>query len=521
MKKYRRILHRDLLLPLLLIGLTYSAARAQSDLPKYQPLVGALAADEGAWQNIRESGLIVAFRELELVPKAEPKPALSVQLIPNEFDLKEGNAAVFYLQAMGFFEQRNALQAKTEFEQMNRQAAEAEGKDISDFPPHVWRERTRPKDLPLEEVKKYLQFTSFQPRYLAQAVQRRSCDFDRHIRDVENPVGYLLPEIQSMRELARLQSLRFLVAMAEDRVEDAVAIFGQQLAMSPHLAQEPFLVSNLVGIACASIGLHDAYYLCEHAAAPNLYWALAALPQPLTDMRPALAYEREFLFEQFKAMREVDETPRSNLYWSRFLESFQTATADFGRNDIPFVNLGKSGMTLAVAAGVPGARRYLHEVEGLSLEQLDSLPNTQVFFLAARRYHEHVRDEMFKWQYVPEWERNHISEKLDRWLREQSREYGLIAYPSTLLMTSVNAAMSAQSRQSQQLAFLQTVEAIRHHLAKHDRQLPSTLSELELPAPNDPGTGQPFKYVRHREGATLSGSPWTGYRLQFELRVAK
>ncbi len=517
MKTQRRFPHRCFLFPLLLMGLACSAARAQSDLPEYQPLVGEVAAVEGAWQNIRESGLTVAYRQLELVPKAEPRPALSVELIPNEFDLKEGNAAVFYLQAMGFFEQSYALQAKNEFEELHRKKTETEGINTDDVPPHVWRQQTRPKDLPLEEVKKYLQFTSFQPRYLEQAVQRRNCDFDRHIRDVENPVGYLLPEIQSMRELARLQSLRFLVAIAEDRVEDAVAIFGQQLAMSPHLAQEPFLVSNLVGIACAGIGLHDAYYLCEHADAPNLYWALAALPQPLTEMRPALAYEREFLFEQFKELREVDETPRSNLYWSRFLESFEAATADLGGD----FNLGKSGMTLVVAAGVPGARRYLHEVEGLSLEQLDSLPNTQVFFLAARRYHEQARDEMFKWQYVPEWERSHISEKLDRWLREQSREYGLIAYPSTLLMTSVNSAMSAQSRQSQQLAFLQTVEAIRHHLAKHERQLPNSLSELELPAPNDPGTGQPFQYVRHREGATLRGSPWTGYRLQFELRVAK
>jgi len=128
---------------------------------------------------------------------------------------------------------------------------------------------------------------------------------------------------------------------------------------------------------------------------------------------------------------------------------------------------------------------------------------------------------MFKWQYVSEWERHRNHEKFKGWFREQSREYGLIAYPSSLLMTSVNSAMSAQSRQSQQLAFLQTVEAIRHHLAKHDRQLPNSLNELELPAPNDPGTGQPFQYVRHREGATLRGAPWTGYRLQFELRVAK
>ncbi len=506
-----------LLVPLLLACAVNQRAFAQAALPEYQPLKGELSSQDGAWEYWRVDGSMVALRVLSLVPQAEPKPALSVQLIPDDFHQKDGNAAVFYLQAMGFFEQTYALQAKTEFERKNREAATAADKPSDEVPPHSWR-ATRPEDLPIEQVKEYLKYTSFQPRYLQESVQRRRCDFDRHIRDVDNPVMYLLPEVQAMRELARTQSLRFLLAIAEDRTDDAVAILGQQLAMGMHLAQEPFLVSNLVGIACAGIGWNDSFYLCEHKDAPNLYWAIAALPQPLVDMRPALSYEREFLFEQVKLLRDVDETPRSNLYWTRFVDDFVESTEGL---DDPLMKYGKPGFVMAIAAGVPGAKKFLVEVEGMTIEQLELLPNTQVFFLAVRRFYERTRDETFKWSYMPQWERDKHSRKFEQEFSAGIENFGFIANPSGLVLPALQAALTAQTRLAQQLAFLQTIEAIRHQLATNRGQLPNTLSELSLPMPLDPATGKTFDYVRHAQGATISGGQFPGIKYQFEIRVDK
>lgn len=511
-----------LLLSAVLLCMPPSVSHAQHALPKYQPPAGELSSQAGAWESWRVGGITVQRRVLELKPRAEPKPALSVALMPNEFNMKEGNAAIQYLQALGFLEQANAQRAKADFENASREAAIKEGKSVSQVPPNNWYD-TRPEDLPISQVKEYLAYTSFQPKYLAEAVQRRTCSFDRHIRDVENPVMYLLPEIQSMRELARQQSLRFLLAIAEDRPNDAVAILGQQFAVGYHLNQEPFLVSNLVGIACAGIGLSDAFFLCEHADAPNLYWAVATLPQPLVDMRPAMAYEREFLFEQFKELRDVDATPRSNLYWSQFLERFGKSMEGFSSETVylkQFDQFGKSGLTMMVAAVLPGARRFLHEVEGMSVDELDGLPNTQVFFLAVKKFHEHARDEMFKWEFVAHWEREQLSEQVDANLQRNSQEFGLITMPSGLVLPAVSAAMSAQTRLTQQLAYLQTVESIRNHLATHSNIFPDALEDLALPAPLDPATGKTFEYARHDQGATLTGGSFPGLRYQFELRCS-
>jgi hypothetical protein len=466
---------------------------------------------EGAWEFLR-GPITTARRTVTLAPKTEHKPALSIRFIPDPFHAKPGNAAIFYLKAGGFFEQTAALQAKRKFEDESRAAAGNQA-----FAPYVWLE-TEVKDLPVEKVKEYLTYTSFQPLFLDEAASRLHCDFDRQIKTVENPAGYLLPEIQAIREVARIQAMRFLLAMAENRTDDAVKILGQLIAMGPHFCQEPFLVSNLVGTACVNIGLQQAYYLSEHSDAPNLYWAIAQLPKPLIQLDHALAYEHEFLLEQVKALREVDPVRKSPEYWSEFIDRFTKAIQGVGTPLDSWESIGKEGITLAIESNAPKAREYLAKIEGLSNDTLDQLPNTQIFFLAMRRFYERYRDEEFKYSFLPEHARKR-SKASSMDFNELSQRYGLITFPTSAFLPAVQAAQEASLRTQQQLAMWQTVEAIRHHLATHDNKLPATLEELELPAPHDPLTNGPFEYLLHNAGATLKGAVTVNLQYQLELRT--
>ena len=45
----------------------------------------------------------------------------------------------------------------------------------------------------------------------------------------------------------------------------------------------------------------------QQPAAPNLYWALATLPRPLIDFRPALEEESNFLYLQFPELKDLDK----------------------------------------------------------------------------------------------------------------------------------------------------------------------------------------------------------------------
>lgn len=488
---------------LLAFALSISAAAQEAPTLEAAP-TDANTTRSGEWLQTTRPEYSISQRQVNLTPQAEAKPALSIALIPNEFDLIDGNAAVQYMQAIAFAEQQYALEQMREFQRKSGREAEAAGKDRSQAEPYVWLE-TVPRDLPLERVREYLGFSSFQTRYLDEALKRRECNFDRNIRAVENPMDFLLSEIQALREVSRHQSMRFRLAIAEDRPQDAIHIFAQQLAMGHHLNQEEFLVSNLVGIACAGYGVRDAFYLSETANAPNLYWAIAALPQPLVSMRRAMAYEREFTFEQFKQFREVGETPLPASYWQRFVVAL--AEGAYGWSELFFgLPAGfetAAGRALLIGAAYPGATLFLVEELNMDPAAVEALPVTQVVFLAMRRLHEHVRDESFKIQYLPSPQRTGFSPY--QALQVASDKYGWVNALNGFFTPAIEAASSAKDRLQQQLALLQTVEAIRDHMAAHDGRLPEQLSELRLPAPNDPVTLQPFEYAYEAGRAKLSG----------------
>lgn len=482
---------------------------------------------EGDWIVKRDEQLGIMIYTLEMVvsPKAEARPALKHNLIPDDFDLQEGNAAIFYLKAMGFLEQNHARDQLSEALKKMRKLGEEKGNNPNDLPPYSWLEMPI-KDLPLEEVKQYLRLTSFQPRDLAEAARRRSFSMDRNIRQESNPVGVLLPEIQSMRELARNQSLRCRVAIAEGRVDDALAILGQQYAMAKHLGTDEFLVSSLVGASIAGIAYGDALHLLQLPTTPNLYWAFASLPNPIVDFRRSLAYERQFLFEQVKVLREVDVVPRNAGYWQDFIERMlpQINGLDFLLDGaLPKdAEVYRAVLIATIAAGYPGAKRYLIDDVGMDREKVDSYSTAQTFFLAMKRFYEQTRDDQVKWNSIPfaQASANSQYKSLDEGMRADSQRIGWCSVPTTMFLASFSAVRTAESRTQQTITMLQTVEAIRMHGAQSGGKLPASLQSLSIPVPADPFTGKPLLYELSGDKAILTGHRMPGIQYRVILRFA-
>jgi len=501
---------------LLSAALPYSAAGADPPVKK------------GVWvvQPDEQTGRLIHTMELTLHPRNEPRPALKVRLVPDEFDLVDGNAAIYYLKAGGFFEQQARRDRLREMHQKAAEQAQQENKSSSDLPPYSWLSMA-PAELPVEEVKRFLELTSFQVPMLAEASRRRRLDLDRQIRDVENPFAYLLPEVQSMRELARMQSLRCKVAIAEGDTGRAIEVLGQQYALARHLGQDEFLVTNLVGLACAGIAWEDALHLVQHPDAPNLYWAFASLPRPLVDIRQSMSNERQLFYLQFKTFLDVDETPRTVGYWQDFLDrlipEFGGLEGEFG---LPSASESPQTMRAKlvgfIAAAYPGAKRYLIEVCGLPHEQVVAYPTAQVVFLAMKRYYDEARDDLFKWSHLPYWQQQAATRGMsfDDLLQTKADRAGWIAVPAQLLLPAVLAANAAVARCEQALAFVQTVEGIRMYGAAHDGRLPESLGQLPVPAPLDPVSGKPLEYLYQDDHAVLTAQPLPGHWYRLVLRFA-
>ena len=156
----------------------------------YSPLVCAQVANSVAGENTEtqkrqgdwlvqrddQTGVVHYTRELTLHPKQEPKPALKHRFIADRFDQVEGNSAIFYLKAMGFFEE---TLARLEIEKFEREAREKpKDSNSEDVPPYSWY--TMPlKDLPVKEAKQFMQLLDFQPGFLREAALRTEFSLDR------------------------------------------------------------------------------------------------------------------------------------------------------------------------------------------------------------------------------------------------------------------------------------------------------------------------------------------------------
>jgi hypothetical protein len=480
----------------------------------------------GDWEHNRDdpSGDHVISMELRLYPQAAPDPALSVRLIPDEYDRRDGNAAVYYLKAMGFLEQNPARNALEEFQGEARKKAQESGRGNDEFPPHSWL--TMPVgELPVDEVREYLRLSDFQTSILHDAAHQRHFSMDRHIRDVENPYGYLISEIQTMRELARKQSIRCRLAIAEGDWDRAIEILGQQYALASHLGQDDFLISALVGNAISSIATTDALLLTQSKGAPNLYWALADLPNPLTDLRGVYALEREMVFQQMRMLKEVDETPRPAGYWQDFIDRLIPSAEGlevYGLEHIGGLSesLKRAQVINFIAVAYPQAKAYLIDECGLDRELVEEYPTAQVVFLASVRFYHQAADERSKWCAVPIWQaqQSEAYQRRDEKYQQQMKNIGLAGTMAGRLLPAFDAAHVAHNRQEQQLALLQAFEAIRLHAAE-DGELPASLSHLDYPAPVDPFSGDAFRYDRKGRRAVLEGHRAGGVRYRLILNL--
>ncbi|XZE42820.1 hypothetical protein SH467x_002355 [Pirellulaceae bacterium SH467] len=482
-----------------------------------------------------ESGISTRKRSLVLHPMAEPVPALSLRLLPEAFHVKPGNAATYYLKAMGFFEQ-NA--ARDELSRMLKEAAsqaKEQGKELADVAPYSYLDMD-PSELPVEEVRKYLQLFRFQPFLLEEARMRSVFELDRNIREASNPVGYLLPEVQAMRDLSRTQSIRCRLAIAEGRTEDALRVLSQQIALARHLGQDDFLISGLVGIAICSVAQSDAMYLVQRKDCPNLYWALATLADPLVGFEKSLSIEANFIPMQFKSWESITARYREPSYWEPVIEEFATFTEDFpieppddrGRSgsNKPLGSLPREERAAFIRRAIEEehltARAYLIAEHHMEKSQVDRYGNAQAVFLAMKLHYERTRDSFFKWFHVPNPDSLHQLERMDATMSEpKSHSLGVWTRMPCSLLPSLAAAKKASIRMQQQMAILKVVEGVRMYGAIHERTLPSTLGQLPVPASMDPATEQSFEYEVQGESAILRTAPVAGMRFEISLRFSK
>jgi hypothetical protein len=464
--------------------------------------------------------------DFTLYPKAEPVPALKYKFLPDSFERNSGNAALLYLKAEGFLEQNSARKKLFEIEAAAEAKAQAEKVDSGDLPPLSYLD-IPPSKYPIEEVKEYLKHTAFQPPILEQARLSDRFEMDRQVKLSKNPFAILIPEVQGIRDLARKQSIRCRLAIAENRIEDAIKIVGQQYAMARHLGQDDFLVSALVGCAIQSIVTEDLYYLVQHPNCPNLFWAASRLPMPIIDWERCLSSEYHLVDLQFAKLQQVNTQPKSEAYWQEFITEF----ADEMKANRVFYWSGnemgvESQLSLDprveiqkhVSSNYAAAKQFLIQQSIVSPDKIDAYPEAQVFFLAMKHHFEQSRDELFKWTSVALHQGNQQIEAIEKKNSDRTRPEFTRLSEFLLAGHSVRAV---QARSLHRILLIQAVEGIRLYGAAHDGKLPESLADLPYPMPADPASGQALLYSKKDDSATITTVPAGNLRVVLNVRFAQ
>jgi hypothetical protein len=427
-------------------------------------------------------------RALTVSPSPAPSPALKYLLLPLSSELKEGNAVPIYLRLV--YEQSDAARKfRTET-------------------PKKWNAMPLDK-VPLDEAHAFMkQMWNFYGQ-LELGARRTRADWN-YTLDAGDPIGILLPDVQTMRSYAPPMILQARVALAERDYAAAAHHLQTGFAFSRHVAGGLFFIQGLVGIALAGQFADTVDEFIERPDSPNLCWALTALPRPLIDLRHQVEVEYRMLEMQFPELGDLDR-PRTAEQWDGVLRRFRTEArrvSGLAEPKGPFFPKDTApGDPASKSPDLPAARAYIARTKGLTAENVEAMPPAQVLLLYFVGTYHDFRDDLFRGAYLP------FPEAL-RWYAAANRR--LAAAPPSeaktmaqMLLPALDRVAQSQARLDRRLDMLRVVEALRVYAAAHDGKLPDKLDEItEAPVPRDPGTGKAFSYSRDGDTATLlSESP--------------
>jgi hypothetical protein len=413
---------------------------------------------------------------------------LRYRLVPISSELNPGDAAPIYLR----------VGHEIEHETWTKDIEKADGLLKMEL-----------KEFPVAEARQVVDRWAGRLKLLEFGTRRESCSWNFTLREQRlEAIGILLPDTQSMRRWASLLSLKARMETAEHAYDKAIDTIETGIAFGRHVGEGPFLINALVGISICNQMCDRLEELIVQPEAPNLYWALSAMPRPLVPIRHAMEVEQRIVEGMVPELSQVDE-PRAPAAWPVLLASLHRRMSEwtqriYDQDKSPDL---ESRLRIDLDAFkkecLEGSRDYLARTGQFSADAVKAMSEDEVAARALVGRYREFRDEYFKACYLP-W-----SDARARYVEAETHLSAVKNGPFVLfarIQSSVAASPAAETRMDRRVAILRVVEAIRQHAATSGK-LPETLSQVtEVPVPDDPATCKPFEFGRQGHAALLHAS---------------
>lgn len=418
-------------------------------------------------------------KEVSLHPAKVPYRSLAHPLLPPTADQVSGNAALCYYRA---FSPETFSHSRNDKDWWKKEEA--------------WT-KAKLGELPQKEMEFLLRYWPLEQMELG--ARRTYCDWEMNDRLKRDGFSTLLPDVQSMRELARLMSYRIRLKLARKDFEGSLRDIQTLMAMGRHVADGPTMIQHLVGIALCSIALERLEEGVQLPDFPSLHWDLSVLPVPFLSLETALGGERigadSLLGVQ--DLTRIMTKEEANEKMVKFQKQLGMISGEEANLQAAFLAISLISYTQS--------KEWLVK-QGTPLETVEKMPVAQVVMTRMAGEFNRERDEMFKYANLPLWQAAPYLEELDRQLRPGLGQ-SVSKILAKLLLPALHRVFEARVRLDRKIAALRQVEAIRLY-ATQNGTLPEKLEDIKTPPALDPWHGKPFEYNRTSPtDATLTGKP--------------
>jgi hypothetical protein len=442
-------------------------------------VLAACPVSAGAQSMETRSDDGLTIYRLSVHARSPRPPVMRHRLLPAWSETRDANAAPQYHRAILLISQTTAHLPQ---------------------PNELWEKldtwRTMPLgELPLDDVERTVASFSHALQEAHHGARRRFCRWDLPIEEQQRELfSILLPEIQEIRAIARILAVRIRLRLARGDVDTALTDLQTGYAMARHVAEENFVVSGLVGLAVASLMHQQLLTAMTLDDAPNLYWSLTNLPNPLIDIRSSLEVERDSIFAMFPELKEARVAQFPEEAWNDRLHQVSDRVRQYANKSDSWKQALEG---LALFGQVDVIRQRLSERTGTPIEEIRAMPASRAILWYSGLAYEEQRDEAYRAVGLPYHEAVAIYQQ-DQARRDSDSSASID--PLKLAATFLPACQQfhrSMALQQRWIELLRIIEAVRDHAQAHG-QLPDALDDVtSLPVPMNPISGASFLYSRN------------------------
>ncbi len=299
-------------------------------------------------------------------------------------------------------------------------------------------------------------------------------------------------ELRARRSCGLLLAAKAHREIADRKYDDAVHTFQTGFALARDVGHRHLFISAALGTQIATLTAEQVEQFIQQPDAPNLYWSLVMVPEPLIDYHAGFESEMNNLYFGTPYLRDLDKKRLSNAQWDDLLARLLADCSKY-HIDAPVTK---------IAEGYPRAKKYLID-NGRKQAEVEAMPRSQVILLFTVRLYEELSDEQYKVWFLS------YGDAAAEWQRQEGKMREGYRQEIIPLAASGQVAFVDLKRVETRVPFfisrLRIFEALRIYAAAHDGSLPRQLTDIrEVPIPVNPYDGKPFTYRCDGNRAFLS-----------------